>query len=167
MFLNSVISTPGARFANLDIKNFYLGTDMPEPEYIKMPVDMIQPQIMKHYNLYDKTHNGYIYARVQKGMYGPPQAGILANKQLQQNLLPYGYSPVHYTPSLWKHKKRDTSFVLIVDNFGVKITSKQNALHLINAIKDNYEDKEVNWKGDKFCGFIIDWDYNNKLVDIY
>lgn len=33
IFLNSVISTKGARFANADISNFYLGTPLHRPEY--------------------------------------------------------------------------------------------------------------------------------------
>ena len=37
---NSVISTPGARYAGMDIKNFYLGTPMEEYEYMKMPLKM-------------------------------------------------------------------------------------------------------------------------------
>jgi hypothetical protein len=36
IFLNSVISTPGARFANADISNFYLLTPLTRPEYAKV-----------------------------------------------------------------------------------------------------------------------------------
>lgn len=35
IFLNSMISTPGARFDNADISNFYLGTPLQRPEYAK------------------------------------------------------------------------------------------------------------------------------------
>ena len=35
IFLNSVISTPGAKFANADISNFYLLTPLNRPEYAK------------------------------------------------------------------------------------------------------------------------------------
>ena len=34
-------------------------------------------------------------------MYGLPQAGILAEKQLIRFLRSYGYTPVHHTPGLW------------------------------------------------------------------
>ena len=35
---NSVISTHNARFCNIDLKHFYLGTPLPRPEYMKIPV---------------------------------------------------------------------------------------------------------------------------------
>jgi hypothetical protein len=34
IMLNSVISTPGARFMSLDVKNFYLNTQMTKYEYV-------------------------------------------------------------------------------------------------------------------------------------
>lgn len=36
IFLNSVISTNGAKFANADISNFYLMTPLKRPEYAKI-----------------------------------------------------------------------------------------------------------------------------------
>ena len=37
---NSVISTEGAKFAGLDIANFYLGTPLERYEYMKMPINI-------------------------------------------------------------------------------------------------------------------------------
>ena len=36
---NSVISTRGAKFMTIDIKNFYLCTPLKRPEYVKMKLD--------------------------------------------------------------------------------------------------------------------------------
>eukprot|EP00972_Heterocapsa_arctica_P041650 6140471-Heterocapsa_arctica.AAC.1 len=36
IFLNSVISTKGARFAGADIANFYLMTPLTRPEYVNI-----------------------------------------------------------------------------------------------------------------------------------
>jgi hypothetical protein len=60
---------------------------------------------------------GYIYLEIQKGMYGLKEASILAYDQLKAYLAPYGYSPVRFTPGLWKHDTRRTTFTLAVDNF--------------------------------------------------
>jgi hypothetical protein len=38
------------------------------------------------YNLVTLAQDGKVYIEIQKGMYGLPQAGILANKLLQRNL---------------------------------------------------------------------------------
>ena len=35
--INSIISTPGARAAAIDLKNFYLENDLPNKEYIRIP----------------------------------------------------------------------------------------------------------------------------------
>jgi hypothetical protein len=38
---NSVISTPGAKYMCLDVKNFYLGTPMEHFEYLRIPIKLI------------------------------------------------------------------------------------------------------------------------------
>jgi hypothetical protein len=53
---------------------------------------------MELYNLHTLVINGFVYAEVQRGMYGLPQAAIIANKQLQKHLAPHGYGPVPITP---------------------------------------------------------------------
>ena len=40
LLLNSVISTPGAKFMTIDISNFYLNTPMDRYEYMRMKLDM-------------------------------------------------------------------------------------------------------------------------------
>ena len=39
LLLNSVISTEGARFMGIDIKNFYLNTPMDRSEYLRLKLD--------------------------------------------------------------------------------------------------------------------------------
>jgi hypothetical protein len=88
---NSVISTPGARYMCVNIKNMYLVTPMDRKEYMKLPISLIPKEFQDVYNLHSKIHNGFIYMEIVKGMYGLPQAGILANKLLRKRLAPHGY----------------------------------------------------------------------------
>jgi hypothetical protein len=88
---NSVISTKGARFAGADIKNMYLERPLGQFEYIKMPIALIPADIIAHYNLNKKVLGGYVYMEIRKGMYGLPQAGILANKLLNKCLACHVY----------------------------------------------------------------------------
>ena len=99
-------------------------------------------------------------------MYGLPQAGILANKLLQKNLAQFGYFPCKHTPGLWKHQTRPITFVLVVDDFGVKYVGKEHVLHLLNALRTFYQKITINWDGTLFCGITIHWDYTNKHVDL-
>ena len=93
---------------------------------------------MRRYNLDSKIHHGYVYVEIRKGMYGLPQAGKLANDLLQKHLKPYGYEPVKHTPGLWKHQTRPINFTLVVDDFGIKYTDKDDIDYLIEAIKEKY-----------------------------
>ena len=73
LLLNSVISTPGAKFTTIDISNFYLNTPMDKYEYMRMKLDMFPDDVIEEYNLRDKVEpNGYVYIKVRKGMYGLP-----------------------------------------------------------------------------------------------
>jgi hypothetical protein len=56
-------------------------------EYIQIKINDVPEEIIKQYNLREKVdNNGYVYIKVQKGMYGLPQAGILAQELLGQQL---------------------------------------------------------------------------------
>jgi hypothetical protein len=120
ILFNSVISTPGAKFLGIDIKDFYLGTSMKDFEYMSIPLQMLPQGIIDQYNLTPLVHNNCINVEIRKGMYGLPQAGKLANHLLIEALAPFGYCPVLITPSLWQYDERDIAFCLVVDNFGVK-----------------------------------------------
>ena len=88
---NSVISTPGAKFGGADIKNLYLEMPLNQYEYMQMPLKLFPEDIIQHYYLQEKALNGYVYVEIRRGMYGLPQADILANKLLQKHLGWHGY----------------------------------------------------------------------------
>ena len=77
----------------IDISNFYLNTPMDRYEYMRMKLDMFPDDVIKEYNLRDKVEpNGDVYIEVRKGMYGLPQAGLLAQKLLTKRLAKHGYT---------------------------------------------------------------------------
>ena len=80
--LHHIISTPGAKAACIDIKDVYLNNPLPTPEYIRFRADTIPLEIWKQYNLDDYVVDGWVYARVDKGMYGLPQVGKVASDHL-------------------------------------------------------------------------------------
>jgi hypothetical protein len=166
IMLNSVISTQGARFMTLDIKNFYLNAPMERYKYVRIKLDDVPEKIIQQYLLQDKVDSkGYIFIEVQKGMYGLPQAGILAQNLLEKCLNKHGYLQNKAVPGLWTHNSRPISFTLVVDDFGIKYVGKEHALHLLNILKKHYE-ITVDWTGDKFIGLTMDWDYPSQKVHI-
>ena len=104
ILVNSTLSTPGAKWLGLDVKNYYLGTPMDNYEYMFIPLNQIPQEIIDHYNLHNIVHKGKVYVEICRGMYSLPQAGILAETQLIHFLGKYGYSPVTHTPGLWRHQ---------------------------------------------------------------
>jgi hypothetical protein len=93
MHINIVVSNRGARYITMVIKNFYLNTPMVRYKYIWIKIDDIFDEIIVEYNLRDKvSSDGHIYVEIQKGMYGLPQAGILAQELLEKQLNEHGYS---------------------------------------------------------------------------
>ena len=77
LLINSTISTPGVVFLSIDLAIFYLNTPMPKPEYMRLCLDNIHKEIIIKHNLRDLvSKEGWVYVKIQKGMYGLPQAGI-------------------------------------------------------------------------------------------
>ena len=90
-------------------------------EYMRMKLDMFPDDVIEEYNLRDKVEpNGYVYIEVRKGMYGLPQACLLAQKLLKKRLAKHGYKQSDMTPGLWTNEWHPICFSLVVDNFGIK-----------------------------------------------
>ena len=88
----------------MDIKNFYLNTPMARYEYMQCCLADMPEDVIEHYQLANKaTPEGYVYCKIQKGVYGLPQAGIIAQQLLKERLHKNGYCYSQTTPRLWKH----------------------------------------------------------------
>ena len=91
----------------IDIKNFYLNTPMERSEYLRLKLDNFPDDVIEHYNLREIVDDkGYVITRVDKGMYGLPHAGIIAQQLLEKRLGDEGYFQSKTTPGFWKHKTR-------------------------------------------------------------
>jgi hypothetical protein len=159
---NSVLSTLDARFACYDISNFYLGTPLDRPEYVRIKLADITQDFIDEYQLEKYAHNGWVYFEITKGVYGLKQAGKLANDLLDKRLSAHGYYQCPTTPGLWRHKWRPISFVLIVDNFGIQYVGKRHAEHLLHALQEHYK-VTTDWMGSKFAGIDFKWDYAKQM----
>jgi hypothetical protein len=83
-----VVSTPGAHFCSADVTNFYLNMPMERHEFVCMLFTLIPEEIIQEYGLHTLVdHKGFVLARIEKGMYGLLQAGMLANKLLRAVLI--------------------------------------------------------------------------------
>ena len=158
---------PHAKFMTINIKDFYLNTPMDRPEFLRMKIETFPEDVIAHYKLREKVdEKGFLYIRVERGMYGLPHAGIIAQKLLEERLAKHGYHQSDKTPGLWTHDWRPISFSLIVDDFGVKYVGKEHADHLINCLKTDTYKLTEDWEGDLYCGISLRWDYAKRRLDI-
>jgi hypothetical protein len=162
---NSVISMPNAQYACADIKNFYLNTPLDRHKYMRMSIKLIPQEFIDMYNLTAKVKNGYVYNKIQKGIYGLPQAGILAKKLLKERLAKHGYTKLKHTPGLFKHKTCPVSFTLVVNYFGIKYKGAEHLKHLLDILKTFYN-IGVDMAGSLYCSITIGCHYKDKYVDI-
>ena len=56
-----------------------------------LPIKIIPNEIIEKCDLESKVEDGWVYVKIIKGMYGLPQAGLLANSLLAKRLEKAGY----------------------------------------------------------------------------
>jgi hypothetical protein len=113
ILINSVISTKGAQFLVIDIKNFYVNTPLGRFEYMVINLASLPQETIEKYDLNELAQDGKVYIEIQKGMNGLPQAGILANELLQRNLAKDGYRPTTHTQIM---DARYSSHIILVSS---------------------------------------------------
>ena len=161
---NSVISTPGSKYATIDIKDYYLNSKLKEYEYMRIHISLIPQEFIDLYNLQSIVgDDGFVYIEIRGGMYGLPQAGRLAHEELVQHLAPYGYAPVQFTPGLWTNTKLGITFTLVVDDFGIKYNSIDHLHHLNSALETKYT-VTLDITGSLYIGVSLKWNYQAREV---
>ncbi|MBM5801495.1 MAG: hypothetical protein FJ077_11840 [Cyanobacteria bacterium K_DeepCast_35m_m2_023] len=167
ILFNSIVSTTNAKCVMADIKDFYLNTPMKRYEYMRIKLTDIPEEIIEHYKLRSiVTDDGYIYCEIRKGMYGLPQAGIIAQELLQERLAKVGYHQSKIIPGLWTHETRSICFTLVVDDFAIKYVKKEDADHLLTALQKDYT-ISIDWEATKYIGLTVEWDYKDRKVHIH
>ena len=56
---------------------------MPKPEYMCMPLKLLSDKIIQEYDLLSMVNDDWIYIKIEKGIYGLPHVGKLANDLLK------------------------------------------------------------------------------------
>ena len=122
-----------------DIKDFYLGTPLDRPEYMRISLKHIPSDIQERYNIASMVHNGYVLMEISKGIYGLPQAGKLAQDRLVKHLATHNYIQCVNTPCLFINKENGVTFTLVVDDFLIKYKQRSAVDHLFSVLRELYE----------------------------
>ena len=116
-------------------------------------------KIVRQYNLRALASNEWVYMEIRKVMPDLKQEGRIVNDRLQLHLSKFVYSPVARTPSLWKHAIKNIIILLVVDDFGVKYVGKDNADHLMQALKISALSPSIGTALYLYCDLSIAWYY--------
>ena len=95
-----------------------------EQEYMRIHSQYVDQQFRHLYNLHGKIDkDGYVYCKIQLGMYGLKQAAILAYKLIKEILQPAGYYPIKES-NRWQHKTRKKILHYVWMILGLSISIK-------------------------------------------
>ncbi len=84
----------------LQIK-YYMPVQLSGLERWGLRITNMPNNVIKHYKLTDlATPDGYVYCKIQKGMYGVPHARIIAQQLLETQLQQHGYRQSKTAPGL-------------------------------------------------------------------
>jgi hypothetical protein len=164
ILLNCMISE-NANWTTIDLTDFYLGTPLPHPEYIRIPISMIPERVRKFYNLTEYISSNAIYFSVHRTHYGLPQAGALSQQRLFKHLTANGYFQCPNTPSFFRNHDGSIRFSLVVDDFAVLWTNQKSINHFIATLRQLYSIK-INWEGTKYIGMDININRSQRHVTI-
>ena len=68
----------------------FIWSPLDKPEYMRMPMKIMPPEIVEKYNIKSKEDDGWVYLKIVKCMYGLPQAGKIENELLIKRLRRFG-----------------------------------------------------------------------------
>ena len=128
---------------------------------ILAPSHQFSSTVLSHLNLLpflkiNPSGKANIVFRIDKTMYGLKEAGKLSNLRLVSLLSSFGFFETS-TPCLFKHVFRPIIFVSVVDDFGVKYTTRSDFDFLVSCLSTLYPAK-AHPIASKFLGFSVSHD---------
>ena len=161
---NSILSTPCANNCTAGISNMYLCSKLREPQFVRFRLRQIPKSIQTKYELHKFVDlRGYVYAKIKGAWYGLKESGQIANEDLVDHLAAHGYHESKFTVGLFKDELRDISFTLVVDDFGIKWTNKDDLDHLIQSLEKKYKMK-VDMDSKQYVGIDLQFNYQNRTL---
>jgi len=163
LLLNATVSE-NANLCSLDLKDFYLGSQLEHDEYMWLTRKQVPQSILDRYGDRIIWSGDKTMVRIAKGLYGLPQAGRLAHEKLTTLLAKHDYRPTS-TPCLFKHATNGLYFTLVVDDFLIKYHDRASLEHLFTSIREEYN-FDVDETATKYIGMTIDYNKPQRTITI-
>jgi hypothetical protein len=152
----------------MDIDDFYLGTPLPQEQqiFVPIPVKCIPPEVIAARQLQPYVDKGQVWMRVEKTIFGMPQAGYLSKLRLDTHLAAHGYTEHPDVACLYSHESNGTQFVLVVDDFAVSCQSLEAKQHLMDTMASGGYIMKYDHAGSKFVGLTIELDRHARTLTL-
>jgi hypothetical protein len=121
--------------------------------------------IIEEYDLGKYFINEMIRLQVNKGIYGLPQAGLLAQNRFIVHIAEHGYIQSDVVPCLFRHATNDVTFVLVVDDFGIKYQNDAGRDYFLDTLKLLYK-ITIDAKGEHYLSITVVHDKAAETITI-
>jgi hypothetical protein len=145
-----------SKFATIDLTDFYLGSKLPRPEYVRIKLKDIPLETIAWHSLEQYIEGDSILFQVDGSMYGHPVAGRISNQDLVKHLVRHSYIQDDMVPCFFTHATNVIQFTLVVDDLGIKHIEGNGGLqHLQKTLELKWKTK-LDYSGAKYLGIRID-----------
>ena len=152
-WMNKIASEPNRINFTADLKDMYIKTPNPHLTYIWMPAKYLSADNIARFHLAPFIHADRLLLRVDKCLFGIPEAGALSKTFLDVTCLNKGgYWEDPLIAGVYTHRTNGTQFLLVTDDMNVLCDDETTKQHFLDTLKAANYDVTVDHKGEKWLG---------------
>ena len=152
-WMNKIASEPHRINFTADLKDMYIKTPNPHLTYIWMPSKYLSPANIARFHLAPYIHDERLLLRVDKCLFGIPDAGALSKTFLDVTALHKGdYWEDPLIAGAYTHRTNNTQFLLVTDDMNVLCDNEAAKAHFLATLTAAGYDVTVDHKGEKWLG---------------
>jgi hypothetical protein len=149
-----------SNLGSADATDFYLGADLPSPQSIKMHCDAFDSQTSLDLGFTpciktEPSGKTYVYCDIARTVPGLGASGLLSQLRLLAQLCSFDFLQTA-TPCLFRHRTRDITFALVVDDFLIRYKDIGDLHHFTTCLSELFHVK-VYPECVSFLGYTIDY----------
>ena len=168
MLLNDIVSSDSF-FGSADATDFYLGADLPDPQSLKIYCDTFDTATLLALGFtpfLKKEPSGktYVYCDILRTMPGLAISGLLSQLRLLAQLYSHDFIQTA-TPCLFRHRTRDITFCLVVDDFAIRYKNLDDLQYFTACLGELYHIK-VHPECVSFLGFTVNYDRIGRTLSL-
>ena len=168
MLLNDIVSSD-SNFGSADATDFYLGADLPNPQSIKIYCDTFDSATLLALGFTpflqtETSGKTFVYCDILKSLYGLAISGLLSQLRLLAQLYSHDFLQTE-TPCLFRHRTRDITFALVVDDFAIRYKDIADLKYFTACLAELYHIK-VHPVCVSFLGFTVVYDRVARTISL-